>query len=213
MHINPVPPSRMADQALHSLGSNALPTLLSMIRANDSALTAKFLIFAQRQHLITFTHVFAGQKNWSAASAFSELGPEAEDAIPALIQIYNQKISWSSQAAAAFALGTIGPPAKKAVPDLLKGLRSAVGPARTQTILALGNICADTDTALPTLVALLRDPDSSVQYAATAALGMCRARKAIPTLLPLLDDPNYNVQNGARVALRQINSSDAAYAK
>ena len=57
-----------AKEALHALGSNAVPTLISMLRARDSALMLRSLALAQKLRLMkTSTRVSDWNRNWSAA--------------------------------------------------------------------------------------------------------------------------------------------------
>lgn len=73
---------------------------------------------------------------------------------------------------------------------------------------------ADTEDALPVLIALLRDPNLDVRSAAAVALHGFgpRAKAAVPTLLELLNDDSEVVRWYAGMALKQIDPDAAARA-
>ena len=52
---------------LQQIGTNAIPTLLRMLRARDSSFKLKLISLAQKQHFIKFDFVPAGQRNRLAA--------------------------------------------------------------------------------------------------------------------------------------------------
>ena len=111
-----------ADEAVRQIGTNALPTLLRMLRANDSALKVKLMDLAARQHFIHINYTPADELNYRACSAFGVLRAKAQSAVPALISIYEQNISLASQFYVSRALIAIGPGATRtAIPSFLRG--------------------------------------------------------------------------------------------
>ena len=104
-----------ADEAVRQAGTNALPTLLRMLRAKDSALKVKLMDLAARQHFIRIKYTPAEELNYRACWAFGVLRGKARSAIPALMEIANKNISRDSQYYAIAALASIGPPAKAAM--------------------------------------------------------------------------------------------------
>jgi len=167
------------DEAARYLGTNAIPELLRMIKAKDSALTLDLITLAQKQHLIKFKHPNAVWLNYIGAKGISVLGPRAKEAVPALISIYEQKISQSSQAAALLALGYIGPEARPAYPVVLGAITNADVWIRAHAVGALVNIVepaelrrADPGVLRSTLDELLDDPDPRVQDTAKKGLRM-----------------------------------------
>jgi len=109
-----------ADEAVRQAGTNAIPILLRMLRAKDSALMVGLMNLAQRQRLITVHYTLAAERNYAGRQGFEVLGAKAQSAVPGLIEIFNQNISFPSQRKAIEALGDIGPAAKEAVPSLLR---------------------------------------------------------------------------------------------
>jgi hypothetical protein len=65
--------TRDATEAVHHAGTNAIPTLLRMLRAKDSPLKSKLIVLAQRHHIIKFRYYPAEVKNWQAAGCY---GPQ-----------------------------------------------------------------------------------------------------------------------------------------
>ena len=116
-----------ADEAVRRIGTNALPTLLRMLRAQDSALKVKFMDLAAKQHLIQIRYTAAEEQHYQACCAFGMLRAKARSAVPALIQIAHQNPSHDSRCYALAALASIGPPAKEAMPFLLECVTNADG--------------------------------------------------------------------------------------
>ena len=100
-----------ADDAVRQVGTNALSTLLRMLRAKESRWKTELMYWAQRQPIITMDYTRADEWNWAARRGFEVLGAKAQSAVPALIEIANQNISPESQYWAIDALGFIGPSA------------------------------------------------------------------------------------------------------
>jgi hypothetical protein len=200
-----------AEDAVRQIGTNAIPTLLQMLRAKDSALTGKLLDLAEKQPFLTIRHTSAYQRNAQAARAFLILEASAKEAVPALIEIYDQNISEMSQLNTASALGSIGPAAKSAVPSLLRGMNSPDEDVRSLSIQALGEIHAEPALVVPVLVKSLQDTKSGIKCDAAEALGEfgAEAKVVAPVLLQLLTDPDSSVRDAATNALKVIDPEAA----
>jgi HEAT repeat protein len=107
------------------------------------------------------------------AFGLSRLGPDAQAAVPALIERLKGEAPVRQNAAVA--LGEIGPAAKDAVPALIETLRDPEWTVRRQAAVALGRIGPDAKAALPALERLRRDRDNLVRKAAEEAVGRIRA--------------------------------------
>ena len=129
-----------AQEAVRQIGTNAIPSLLRFLRARDSAMKAKLVTLARRQHLIKIEYTPAGNRNIAAANLFAILGARAHSALPALIDIANENISPESQSCAIWTLGHVGPPARNVVPALLRWTTNADRDIRNSAIHALGQI-------------------------------------------------------------------------
>lgn len=96
-----------------------------------------------------------GQVRRAAAEALGDIGSEAVDAVPVLIQILEDE-EWSVRKAAITALGNIGPEAAEAVPALVQELRDE-SDACDVAIMALGKIGPGATEAVPALIQILED--------------------------------------------------------
>jgi HEAT repeat protein len=65
------------------------------------------------------------------------------------------------------------------------------------------------EQAIPELIKLLEDKDSSVRDSAASALGKIKSEQAIPGLIKLLEDKDYFVRDSAASALGEIKSEQA----
>ena len=126
-----------ADEAVRQAGTNALPTLLWMLRAKDSALKVNLMALAKRQHFIKIKYTPAEELNYRAYWAFGVLRAKARSAVPELIEIADQNISHDSRCYALAALAFIGPPAKGAIPALSAWATNADGAVRLYAANAL----------------------------------------------------------------------------
>ena len=140
------------------------------------------------------------QVRWKALDALAKLGPQAEPAVPALI---NRLDDEHDRSRAISVLGVVGPAAAPAVPALLHRLAYTLSVEdklyRDESTQAIGIIetLAKIGPAAKEAVLLLRqalkDKVSTVRYCAAHALGAMgpEARGAIPDLEALLNDHEY----------------------
>jgi hypothetical protein len=99
-----------AENAIRHIGTNAIPTLLKMIRYTDSPLKKKIMALADKQRLITVNIHPEDYYHDSAYTAFMALGPVAKPAVPNLVALLTDKHS-SVQTNAADLLVLIDPEA------------------------------------------------------------------------------------------------------
>jgi HEAT repeat protein len=133
-------------------------------------------------------------------AAIEKLGKIGETAIPALIEALRDKNLLVRRSAAQI-LVRIGSPA---IPALVKALKNS--DVRVRAAYTLGNIGAETKTAVPQLIVLLKNSDVDVRVSAAYALRNigAEAKAALPQLVPLLKDSNANVRRSAASALGSI---------
>jgi HEAT repeat protein len=204
-----------ADEAVRHAGTNALPILLRMLRANDSALKIKCVELAKRQHLIRVKYTPAEELNYRACSGFGVLGAKAQNAVPALMEIANRNLSRASRWYAIEALVLVGPPAQEAIPLLSGWATNADGSVRSYAINALGRIRAEPERGLPVLINALNDPDVQIRTAALMALqGLGpNAKPALPVLVEFLSNAPSGIEwTYASNALKAIDPEAAAKA-
>ncbi len=182
-----------AELAVRAIGTNAIPTLLKMMRAHESPLTTKFFALMSRlpwEKEMT-KHTDPKTLNVRAFDGFTALGNAGASAIPELIKIVDDNSSWESENCAVYALGNFGHAAKAGIPALLRASAHTNFSVRINVYHALGNIHAEPATVIPVLIKGLRDTSPMVPNYVLRALEAYHgdAKAAVPTLLELLNDP------------------------
>ncbi len=193
---NPADISHQTDVAVRAVGSNAIPTLIRMIRARDLTWKTKILHWWFSSHPSSQQPATRAMlSTMRAHSAFSALGSDGVAAVPDLIDIYTHDPSFQVRMAAAGCLGNIGPAASNAVPVLLAGATSQItnGILTMQAIYALRGIKAPPELFVPVLIKCLRDPYAGVQSTAVDTLGDLETNSlsAVPILLRMYQVSDY----------------------
>jgi hypothetical protein len=181
-----------ADEALRTIGTNAIPTLLEMIRAKDApAPMLKLFEMAQRHRWTRINYRYAMPRNEEAEYAFKALGTNGMGAVPGLIKIYEEDISPSSQRCAALALGHIGASAQAALPALIRRFNHTNSDVRFNAVTAVIHIRGEPGVLIPALTSALKDPDVNVRWNAVAGLidFGSHARPVVPEIVKMLNDP------------------------
>jgi HEAT repeat protein len=185
---------RETDKIVQQAGTNAIPTLLRLLREEDS-----------KKHNIDVN----GQE---ASMGFVALRATAKPAIPSLMGIYERNPA--ARVDVLYCLSCIGPAAEEAVPWLLQKLPDTDSRVRSRAISALGEIHAQSDRVVPVLINYLSDSNSMVRVDAALALSSYKAdaKPAVPALIDLLNDKDKGVKNSAAFALKRIDPEAAAKA-
>ena len=182
---------KKADDALRSIGTNAIPTLLEMIRAKDPpTVVVKFLEFAGRYRWTRIHYRYAVPRHEEAEYAFQVLSTNALSSVPELIKIYEEAVSPSSRRCAALALGHIGRGAQAALPGLIRNFTHPNADVRFYAVSAVMNIGGKPSVVVPALTNVLKDPDVNVRWNAVSGLSRfgSEARAAAAQLLEMLKD-------------------------
>ena len=202
--------SRKAEAAMEHFGTNAVPTLLQMLRARDSTLKLKLIAIGRKFGLHRELYRNAEIRNHAAAEAFRQLQSSARFYVPDLVKIYEEKISSLSQLSALKALDYIGPRADggAATPALIDGLANTNNFVRAETVQTLGYIWAPSKLAVPALAKCLSDSYVQVRLNAAHVLGGYRARAeaALPALINALNDADPDVRTEAEQAIIKIDA-------
>ena len=133
-----------------------------------------------------------------AAVTLGEIGPEAKDAIPALIQLLqDQDAEGFARANAALALGQIGERAEDAMSVLIQALRDQDKYVRRDAAGALEEIGS------PRAIKAAKD-----RYRMVVTLGWIGSEDEIPALIQALQNEDKDVRVNAVVTLGQIESED-----
>src|SRR6185503_5502877 len=99
------PQLQEAQTAIRQMGTNAIPTLLVMLRTRESSPKYKLLKLAQKQHVIKIPYVPPSSLYERAAMALQILGRQADGTVPDLIKILDGNPSPAAQASIARVLG------------------------------------------------------------------------------------------------------------
>jgi hypothetical protein len=186
------PAWKKADEALRSIGTNAIPTLLEMIQAKDPpSIVLTLRQMAERHLWMRPIYRYARFRNEEAEYAFEVLHTNAITAVPGLIEIYEKDISPSSQRCAALALGHIGRGAQAALPVLIRHFTHTNNDVRFYAVSAVMSIGGEPGVVIPALTSALKDPSVPVRWNALVGLSRfgSRGRPAVPEIIKMLNDP------------------------
>ncbi len=155
-----------------------------------------------------------------AAITLKDMGPDASNAVPALVKIVADTGSGPqtssdplTRAAAAGALGNMGPAAAAALPTLKLVLRESVSDLRGSAAVAIWRIDSDVDTALPVLLEEIPRVDDISKWDWIVALGEMgpSAKQAAPQLAKELEQHHEKwFLNYVTNALKSIDPEAAA---
>ncbi len=170
---------REAEAAFKALGTNAVPELVRLLRADDA-----------RWRTLVWTHA-TRMPMWLRKPVLRQVGPLK---------------GYLLRPAAARALASLGPVAAAAEPDLVQALQDKVNGTYWEAGTALGRIG---QRSVPDLVVALRDPDTLVRCSAAYGLGEVGpdATAAVPGLLQMQRQGNANEQYIASRSLAKIGAS------
>lgn len=191
-----------ASEAIREIGPNAIPHLLRMLRETDP----EWREWLTHLGLIRVPRKPSAIRNLRAVDGFRVLGSDATQAVPALVEIYEQNLSGVSRSCAAQALAAIGPAASAALPSLLRGATNWRVEDRAVAVYALGEMRAAPTVVVPVLMTCLGDSNDVVRARAARALGQfgSNARPALPKLRELVEKKDRSTLKAAEQAIKQI---------
>lgn len=199
-----------ARQAVLAIGAEAVPTLLQMVAAKDSRLTAKAKALLRKQQIIKVELHPPNYLQAKATTGFALLGQTARPAIPGLIELLSDS-DREVRAAAAHCLSFFGPEAREAIPHLIKLLDdtgNGYGPILLNAMHSLGAVHEDSETVVPFLLEYVAGQRAAWGYRQPALEALSRYREraaeAVPSIVPLLRDPDEPVRQAAEGALSWI---------
>jgi HEAT repeats len=196
------PTTENANDAVRLLRTNAIPTLLRLLKTPDAPLTSWFFGLLRKQHFIPIHYTSPLGLPNEASEGFKVLGIECEcSVLPELMQIYNRHPNMKSRQVIPDILADIGPRAKVAVPLLVSATSDADAYMRNNSVYALGRIGGEPSLIVPVLIRCLEDPANYTRAKAAEALAAfgTNAKPAVPALLKLLarEQTNSTVMTGA----------------
>ncbi len=172
--------------AVRQIGTNAIPSLLAMLKRKSSPFALKMIALAQRHELprSIFAPNVAEDENYLAQRGFHYLGADASNAAPELVRIYHQNISETSQNCALESLFFVSPPQSHAL--LNEALTNRFESVRLTALFHL-TPTNQPDVAVPILVKGLSDPSSLVEQMSAFRLRKfgTNALPAVPALVRL----------------------------
>lgn len=196
----PLPDWQDANKAVKAIGTNAVPILMRKLRQNDSKLKTAVMDLLRKQRLIKL-NLPPQFSNFTAARAFSALGPLASNAVPELVAMFDSDRSPFAQQVVPQILSEIGPGAAPAIPMLLRGTTHTNVIVRNNSVYALGRIGTEATLVVPALIQCLVDPDALIRAQAANALGNLGkdAESAVPALVQLWGKEPHNLGGGDRL--------------
>lgn len=193
-----------ARRAIQAIGTNAVPSLLSLLNApRDLEISDRFANFLATNLpslgiLVRTSH----ERRIQGIRGFEALGEMAVPWIPDLVAAATNNIGYGT-----VALVAVGPPALPAVTNLLA---TSVFPLTGNLIGALANAIysgriseSAASIAVPVLLAAAESQDSHARQHALTALGAIHQQPGdcIPALLKALADPSPQIREKAIVSL------------
>ena len=205
-----------AAEVVGYIGTNAIPTLLHMLRVKNSPLKTKLILILNNQKLIRIHLISDNDLEFEALYGFRILGTNGVSAVPELVRVFEKNISLDSQRYTIASLGAIGPPAKVAIPSVLQVTTNTNYDWRVR-YAAVGSVFemrADPQIAMPAMAVCLTDTNPNIRGWACNVMGEfgTNAEPYVPALISLLKDPNNLLRERAGIALKKIDPGAAAKA-
>lgn len=194
---------REAKEAIREMGPRAVPALVSMVAAENSAWKGLFSDLLDRQRLIRLEFHWAGEQHEKGLSGFRILGTNGRTAIP---QLSTLLVRTNVARPAALALAFIGPETMPILRSALTNQHVAVRRAAVDAIFAASSNAAP---ALPDLMPLLNDPDDVVASGALSIIsGVAPPEQSVPILVQALQ--NSRLERNALAWLTILGTNAAA---
>jgi HEAT repeats len=156
----------LIENAIRQMGSNAVPSLRSMLRTRDTGLRQKVVAYCSKRPWIPI-HFRPPAYRLHIRGMFGirALGAVGKPAIPELVALLSSQ-DWTIRAWAAGALGKIGRDANAAMSNLTMSLGDKDEHVRQAACDALADIGVSKEVVLPALMPCLRDTNDGVFNAA-----------------------------------------------
>lgn len=193
-----------ADNAIRSIGNNALPVLVRWTAVKDSTFKKKLIVLMRKQSLIQFPFHSDEEYHALADAGFAALGPLAKPAVPELIKLLNHPDPWV-RVAAGYDLMWIGPEAQDAIPALITCLNDSNGMVRFRATRCLCAIHMKPELVVPALARSLEQSSVPPSETISALVQYGEdAKPAVPQLVRLLNSKDLRTRLTASNALHRI---------
>jgi hypothetical protein len=204
-----------ARNAIREIGTNALPYLITLVKAHDSSFKVKVIMLLQKQSFMPWHPRTAADYHRMAGAGFEALGSSAAPTVDMLTGLLDNPDAGVRVTAAA-ALQEIGPSAKSAVPSLLRHLGDKDLNVTLRCITALSEVRQCPETVVPALAALIGTSKFGSQQPivtlisinAVAAFGS-QAKAAVPAIRAHLNDNDFDIRASATDSLMTIDPDSA----
>lgn len=207
--------------AVRQIGTNGIPTLLTMLCKKDSPTFSRLIDLWDRYIVkVRYLPALVRYPDWylhqahhmndSALSGFKILGADAKQALPGIVDIYEQHHSRFLPDNASIPLIAVGP--ATAIPLFLRDAGSSNKVVRLNAVMALCHVDSEPELVVPQLAKLLSDSDINIRFVAVRGLQHLgtKAQQTVPALVLSLGDPSSGVRVAATNALKQIDPEAAA---
>jgi hypothetical protein len=194
----PAPWNQMEfDEAIHHIGTNAMPCLLYWMQYQEPAWNAfkRSFFVNSRDKSRGFALARATER------AFESLGPEAKDYVPELTQMMNDTNKPNSTAWwAIWGISFMGPDALR---PLMNALTNTSGRLRNMAAIVIPHLGTNAYPAIPLLVSCLTNSPEIDTTDCELALGKLKLQPeiSIPALTARLDDSRASVRKWAAEAI------------
>jgi HEAT repeat protein len=184
-----------ASQAVRGIGTNAIPHLLRMLKAEDSSLKLSLVKAAKGQSIVPIRFTPANIKIHRALVGVTALGRQATETYPILTNLASRNPEMANEAVPA--LSSLG---ERALP-FLTDLFTATTPIVRSSILARAPL--NGEAAVPLFLKGLNDEDADVRGVAAYNLRYIKKRAdlTVPALIQCLADPVPDVRKYAAWSL------------
>jgi peptidoglycan/xylan/chitin deacetylase (PgdA/CDA1 family) len=190
-----------ATHAVKTIGTNAIPTLLAMLAAQDSGWRNKTVHWVQETLHVNLQASLASADRRRALLGFQVLGRAARPAIPELAV----RLTNSEPVVADFAFLALAEIADAAaVPALIAALTNANPTLHMAAAATLGQLRSQASAAVPTLeTTTLKAADAGLRAAAARAIGLIGvgSDQTVAALTTALADTDSRVRAAAAMAL------------
>ena len=203
--------SAQAEEAIRSIGTNALPTLIGWLSERDPPWKLAYnnrVIGMFGWDWYRAEPFLLGRRTWNATYALRIIGPSAKSAIPALIEnMTNFPLSASSPSSYAIALEQIGP---ETLAPLTKALTHSDQNVRKHAIDALAMNWKGVAPVVPELIGLIPSYDPELKLELISLIGRAGDERAVAPLIALLEDNTHEVREQAAYSLSYMESAAKA---
>jgi hypothetical protein len=187
-----LPTSAASRAALREIGTNAIPTLLEMLRERDSPLKEKFIELARGQRLykVNWRYREAALDGYDAMVAFKEMDGVPTGLVPELVKIYDLNPNPCARQFAVAIASCITNEPEQAGTFLLRALKETNDLfVRIDALVSLATVKPPAEEAVPVLIKCLSDTNDIVRNQAAIALAEYGpdARAAVPQLIKLIE--------------------------